>query len=258
MGERTVVIGLDGFSFEVVDRLVALAPPRVSARSIDGNEADGAGSHNERFAPAFERAAAAGARVYRLAPGVLERVADTVTPQPVLAVVRTPHFGLEVLADATFVVVCVAVRDPGNAGTVIRSADAAGADAVVCCGTSVDPFNPKTVRSSAGSILHVPVVVDVDVDDVLGVLDAHHISTWAALARGGRPYTEVDWRRPSALLLGNEAAGLPAAVAASAGGAVTIPLAGRAESLNVSMAASVLCFEVLRQRSNLHAVEPCP
>ncbi len=207
---------------------------------------------------AVQAAAAGGARVYRLAPGVLERVADTVSPQSVLAVVRTPHPGLEVLDDATFVVVCVAVRDPGNAGTVIRSADAAGADAVVCCGTSVDPFNPKTVRSSAGSVLHVPVVADADVDEVLAALDARHISTWAAVAHGGRPYTEIDWRRPSAVLLGNEAVGLPAAVAASARGAVTIPLAGRAESLNVSMAASVLCFEVLRQRSNLHAVELCP
>ena len=92
---------------------------------------------------------------------MLEKVAGTVTPQPVLAVVRTPEATIEDLADAQLVIVCVDVRDPGNAGALIRSADASGAGGVVCCDGTVDPFNPKTVRASAGSVLHVPVVTGV-------------------------------------------------------------------------------------------------
>lgn len=203
---------------------------------------------------AAERAGAAGARLHRLGPGVLERVAGTVSPQPVLAVVRMPTADLEVLAGATLVVVCVDVRDPGNAGAVIRSADAAGADAVVCCAGSADPFNPKTVRSSAGSVLHLPVVADAEPAEVLRRLREAGVATWAAVAHGGRRHTDVDWQPPSAVVVGNEAGGLSDASVAACDGKVTIPLAGRAESLNVAMAATVLCFEVARQRSNLVAV----
>lgn len=204
------------------------------------------------------RARAAGIRVYELAPGVLERVTDTVTPQPVLGVVRTPSATLEDLDGATFVVVCVDVRDPGNAGAVIRSADAAGADGVICCDGTVDPFNPKTVRASAGSVLHLPVVVGGDPGDVLERLGRNGLTRLAAVARGGTAHTDVDLLRPLALVLGNEAAGLPATLAQRLDGTVTISMGGRAESLNVSMAAAVLCFEVRRARSNLHAVETSP
>ncbi len=206
-------------------------------------------------AAAVEAAVATGARSFSLAAGVLDRVAGTVTPQPVLSVVRTPVADVGALDGATFVVVCVDVRDPGNAGTVIRSADAAGADAVVCCAGTVDPFNPKTVRASAGSVLHLPVIVDVEPGVLLDRLGASGVATWGAAARGGTPHTAVDWSVPSALLLGNEASGLSADVESQVAGTVTIPMAGRADSLNVSTAASVLCFEVLRQRSNLHRME---
>ncbi len=108
-----------------------------------------------------EQAYAAGSRVYELEEGVLARVAGTVSPQPVLAVVPQIDVPLERLHElhADLVVVCVDVRDPGNAGTVLRSAEAAGAGAVVCCGGTVDIYNPKTVRASAGTLFHVPVVV---------------------------------------------------------------------------------------------------
>ncbi len=103
------------------------------------------------------RVLADGGRVFDLAPGVMERVASTVTPQPLLAVVSYTPTPLDELASATLVIVCVDVRDPGNLGTVIRSADAAGADAVVCCDGTVDPTNPKCVRATAGSLFHLPV-----------------------------------------------------------------------------------------------------
>jgi RNA methyltransferase, TrmH family len=196
-----------------------------------------------------------GARVFDLASGVLERVADTVTPQPVLAVVGMPARTLDDLADASFVVVCVDVRDPGNAGAVIRVAHAAGAGGVVCSVGTVDPFNPKTVRASAGSVFHIPVVVAGDAPDVLDTLGRHGLRRLAAVARGGSPYTEVDLIAPLALVLGNEATGLPAPLEDRLDARMTIPMEGGAESLNVSTAAAVLCFETARRRSNLHAMD---
>ncbi|HLN17591.1 MAG TPA: RNA methyltransferase [Acidimicrobiales bacterium] len=195
-----------------------------------------------------ERALVLGARVYDLAPGVLPKVADTVTPQPVLGVLSMVDVGLESLLSPTLVVVCVDVRDPGNAGTVLRSADAAGASAVVFAGTTVDPYNPKTVRASAGSLFHLPVVVADDVAAALEALGRLGLRRLATAVRDGVDYSAVDWSVPSALVLGNEAAGLPDDVAARVDGTVSIPMAGRAESLNVGVAAAVLCFEALRQR----------
>jgi TrmH family RNA methyltransferase len=203
----------------------------------------------------LDRAASSGVRVFELAPGVVERIADTVTPQSVLGVVRTPRATLEDLASATFVIVCVDVRDPGNAGAVIRVADAAGADGVVCCEGTVDPFNPKTVRASAGSVLHLPLVVGGGPEETLQVLGSRGMRRLAAVAHGGVPHTGVDLALPVALVLGNEAAGLPERLRSSVDGQVTVPMAGRAESLNVSMAAAVLCFEVVRRRSNLPLME---
>lgn len=199
----------------------------------------------------LDLADATGARVHVLDRGVMERVADTVTPQPVMAVVPYVDVPLDDLADASFLVVCVDVRDPGNAGTVLRSAEAAGADGVVCCGGSVDVYNPKTVRASAGTLFHVPVVAGGDPVEVL-----EHIGGWgmrrlATAARTGADYSSVDLTGKVALVLGNEANGLPADVEPVVDDHVTIPIAGRAESLNVGMAAAVLCFEVARQRTAL-------
>jgi TrmH family RNA methyltransferase len=218
--------------------------------------AEGAGA--PAVIEAVERAQARGVRIFELAAGVVERVADTVTPQPLLAVVRTPQATLGDLSGANFVVVCVDVRDPGNAGAVIRSADAAGADGVVCCAGTVDPFNPKTVRASAGSVLHLPVVTGDEPGAVLDALTGGGMRCLAAVAHGGTPYTEVDLVGPLALVFGNEAAGLPVSLDERLTSGVTIPMAGRAESLNVSMAAAVLCFEVRRARSNLQAMEQSP
>lgn len=192
-------------------------------------------------------ALAAGCRVFELAPGVLERIAGTVTPQALLAVVATVDVPLA-RAEADLVVVCVDVRDPGNAGTVLRSAEAAGAGAVVFCEGSVDVYNPKTVRASAGAVFHVPIVVGGPPGDVLHELARRGLRRLGTAARDGIPYTDTDLRAPTALVLGNEATGLPAAVATHLDGLVTIPMAGRAESLNVGMAAAVLCFEAARQR----------
>jgi TrmH family RNA methyltransferase len=195
------------------------------------------------------RAAAAGVRVFALAPGVLERVAGTVTPQPVLAVVPMVDVPLDDLRGATAAVVCVDVRDPGNLGTVLRSAEASGTGAVICTEGTVDVYNPKSVRASAGSVFHVRLAVGGDPVQVLEAVGAWGLRRLATRASGGTPYHQVDFRDPFALVLGNEAHGLPEPVAAAVDGTVTVPIAGRAESLNVGMAAAVLCFEAARQRS---------
>lgn len=198
--------------------------------------------------PQVERAAAGGVRVHELAPGVLERVAGTVTPQPVLAIAPFNDTALDDVADAALVVVCVDVRDPGNAGSVLRSAEAAGAGAVVFCRGSVDVFNPKTVRSSAGSLFHVPVVSGGDPVEVLQRLGEWRFLRVATVARDGASYDEVDLTRPVAVVLGNEAQGLPPDLDGHLDVRATIPMVGRAESLNVGVAAALMCFESLRQR----------
>jgi TrmH family RNA methyltransferase len=204
------------------------------------------------------RASAAGARVFPLSPGVLERVADTVTPQPVLAVVpmlpmlgdqHTPTAVPMPSADpGALVIVLVDVRDPGNAGTVLRAADASGARAVVFAADSVDPYNPKTVRASAGSLFHVPFAVQPDPVVAAADLKAAGFRTRATVVRHGEDYAALDWSVPTALFFGNESAGLDPALSATLDGAVAIPMAGRAESLNVGVASAVVAFEAFRQR----------
>ncbi len=193
-------------------------------------------------------AEATNARVHVLAEGVMERVADTVTPQPVMAVVPYVDVPLDSLQDATFLVVCIDVRDPGNSGTVLRSAEAAGADGVVCCGGSVDVYNPKTVRASAGTLFHVPVVAGGDPVEVLDRIGGWGLRRLGTAAHTGADYASLDLTQKVAFVLGNEANGLPAEAEPHLDGEVTIPMAGRAESLNVGMAAAVLCFETARQR----------
>lgn len=195
-----------------------------------------------------DRARAAGVRVFALAPGVVERVSDTVTAQPVLAVIGRADLPAAELREAALVVVCVDIRDPGNLGTVLRTAEASGAGGVICCEGTVDVTNPKCVRASAGSVFHVRVVAGGGPVEVLEQVGAWGMRRLGTRAGQGEPYSSVDFRRPTALVLGNEAHGLPAEVAPAVDGWVTIPMTGRSESLNVGMAAAVLCFEAARQR----------
>ncbi|HZA75839.1 MAG TPA: RNA methyltransferase [Acidimicrobiales bacterium] len=196
------------------------------------------------------RAVAAGAVVRRVANGVLARVTDTVTPQPVAAIARFVDAPAADAAAAAgpLALVLVGVGDPGNAGTLLRSAEAAGAGAVLFCDRSVDPYGPKCVRASAGSVFRLAVTRSADAGDALDRLAAAGLTTVATLARGAEPYDRADLAHPVALILGSEAHGLPEALANRVAQAVTIPMVGRTESLNVGMAGTVLCFESLRQR----------
>jgi TrmH family RNA methyltransferase len=206
------------------------------------------GRTNPGVAAVVDRAFASGIRVFDLGPGVIERVADTVHPQPVLAVVGFSPGPVELVRDVSMVMVLVDVRDPGNAGTMIRTADAAGVGAVIHCDGSVDPTNPKTVRASAGSIFHVPVVSGGDAGAVVELLKGWEFMTVGTVVREGVDYAEFDWRQRVALLFGNEASGLGEDLMGQLDHRVSIPMVGHAESLNVGVSASVLCFEALRQR----------
>ncbi|MGZ4737806.1 MAG: TrmH family RNA methyltransferase [Ilumatobacteraceae bacterium] len=174
---------------------------------------------------------------HRLAPNVLERVASTESPQPILAIVAMRANALP--DDASFVLVADRLADPGNAGTIIRSAEAAGADAVVLTPGSVDPYNPKVIRASAGSLFRIPVVE----------LALEELSTFRRLGTSshrGDLYTDPVYHGRVAVVVGNEAHGLDDDAAIDQW--ITIPHAGPVESLNVAMAATVVAFEVARQR----------
>jgi TrmH family RNA methyltransferase len=180
-------------------------------------------------------------------PGGLERVLDTVTPRPVAAVATLPSYGLhEAVTDLT--VVLVDVADPGNAGTLVRTAEAAGAGAVVCCGATADAFGPKAVRASAGSVFRLPVVVEPDPVRAMSALGSGGLERIGLAADGPDAYDSIDLTGPTAVVLGGEAHGLPGAVLPAIDRMVSIPMAGDTESLNVAAAGAIVCFEVARQR----------
>lgn len=172
----------------------------------------------------------------------LAGIADAVTPQGIVARCRNVVRPLAALPPTPrLVAVGVDVRDPGNAGSIIRAADAAGADAVVFAGDSVDPLNPKAVRSTAGSLFHLPVIVERDTLGALDALRAAGLTLFAAAGGGEASLFETDLSVRSAWLFGNEAHGL-GDVAALADSRVAIPIYGKAESLNLATAAAVCLY----------------
>lgn len=187
--------------------------------------------------------------VHEVDPKAIADLCDSVTPQGVVAVAEfQPANGVEVLRLARLVAVLVEPRDPGNVGTLIRIADAAGADAVLLTKNSVDPWNSKSVRASVGSIFHVPVVIDVDLAQISG------LSVLAADGDGARdlfdPAIAQLLNQPSAWLFGNEAHGLPEAALAIATQTIRIPIYGSAESLNIAAAAAICLYESARLARN--------
>lgn len=202
----------------------------------------------------LDAARTAGVRIRQATAEVLGTLTDTVASQGVVAVVERLDVSLTdvVNRDARLIVVLSQVRDPGNAGTVLRVADAAGADAVVVTSSSVDLYNPKTVRSTAGSLFHVPVVTGVGLPEVAELARARGLQVLAADAHPPAhdlhaPWdTGLDMSRPTAWVFGNEAWGLPEADRAECDAAVAIPLYGRAESLNLASAASICIYESAR------------
>lgn len=171
-------------------------------------------------------------------------LSDTVTPAGLVAVCRFPEGSLsDVLESPRLVAVAVEVSDPGNAGTLIRLADALGADALILAGDSVDPYNAKCLRASAGSIFAVPVLSVPGTLELISDLVNAELVVMAATLDGEASLDALDLNVPTAWLFGSEAHGLPVEVAAAADARVRIPMAGSAESLNVAAAAAICLYE---------------
>lgn len=206
---------------------------------------------NERGARLLELAQRKCAEIYQITPTIMRQLSDTESPQGVLAVLWQPDYALAdvLLGRPPLVVVVDGVQDPGNLGTIVRSADAAGASGVLLLKGTVDIYNPKTIRATMGSLFHLPVVTT---DDSIGAL-AYLASAGVTLIVGD-PIAEVaifkaNLQRPVAILVGNEGAGPQVNLEQLKHLKVTIPMPGRTESLNVAMATSIMLYEAVRQRT---------
>jgi RNA methyltransferase, TrmH family len=196
-----------------------------------------------------ERARGAAVDVVHVSEDVMARLTGTVTPQGLVAVARFVDVPLDRIGSGLgCAAVLHAVRDPGNAGTVLRSLDAAGGGAVVFSEDSVDVYNAKTVRASAGSLFHVPVAREVATAEAIETLRGEGMKVLAMDAGADADLYELDLTDPVAFVFGNEAWGLPEEIARRADVGVRIPIAGRAESLNLAAAATVCVFEWARQQ----------
>ena len=219
-----------------------------------------------RHADLVSAMADAGIPVHLVSGEVMAELAQTITPQGLLAVCGFVDVPLDQALNGSagpdgpdgpnvssgppsLVAVLASVRDPGNAGTVLRAADAAGAQAVLFSDASVDPYNGKAVRASAGSLFHVPLVAGVRLEQAAGALRAGGLRILAADARGGRTLDDLspaELAAPTAWVFGNEAWGMPEAVLALADESVAVPIYGRAESLNLATAAAVCLYASAR------------
>lgn len=237
-------------------------PDLINAALESGAEfeavfADASSLTQPNVAEVLTRCEDAGVRVFALEAGVLQKVADAVTPQPLLAAVRLPLTPLSELSLGSTVLILHDVRDPGNAGTIIRSADASGSAGVIFTGQSVDPFNPKTLRATAGSVFNIPISVG-NFDEVVNLLHSHQVQTVASVVRGGKNYRSIDFTKPSAIVIGNEADGLDEESVACCQIQATIPMAGKNESLNAGIAGALLAFEAMNQRLDASGSSPAP
>ena len=195
-----------------------------------------------------ERVAATGVVLRGLDTYAGARIGDTTTPQPVFAIAAMQRRGAESLGGIDLALVATRLGDPGNAGTLMRSAAAAGAQVIVLGKGSVDAYNPKVVRASAGACFAVHIVEGGPAMEILEALGALGVSRLGATAAGLTPPESFDLRAPTAFVLGHETQGIDAGL--SLDGAVTIPMAA-GESLNVAMAGTTLLFEAARQRRSL-------
>ncbi len=208
---------------------------------------------SERFAlqhPSLLQSLEMKCPVYVVKEEVFSILSDTQTPQGILAVCRQKSEDIQEFfsKEAPFVILAEELQDPGNLGTLIRTADAAGAHGVILTKGSVDVYNPKVLRSTMGSIFHLPIIQDIDLVELIGFLKQQDITILAAHLQGAVYPYEIDMRTGIMLMVGNEARGLSAFAAEQAHLRIKIPMIGPAESLNVAMAAGILLYEVVRQR----------
>lgn len=218
-------------------------------------EAYYSGDLNPRGFDLIHRCTEAGVAVEELDPGLMRRISDTDTPQGILGVMAVTPAAFP--AGADFVVILDAIRDPGNMGTILRTAAAAGARAVLVSADSVDIYSPKVLRSGMGAHFHIPVL-SLEWDSIKATLVDHmgEAGIYISDVHDGRSLWECDLVKPACLVISNEANGASPAARSLANAAIHIPMPGGFESLNASTAAAILCFEVVRQRQRPAARQP--
>lgn len=183
---------------------------------------------------------------------VFSVMSDTKTPQGVLGVIRRQEYLPEMLLESEnpFLMVLDNLQDPGNLGTIFRTAEAAGVTGIIMSKDCVDIYNPKTIRSTMGAIYRMPFLIAEDLSEMIGKIQQRQIRVYAAHLEGKNTYDQENYRTGCAFLIGNEGNGLRREIAECADCWIRIPMVGQVESLNAAIAASVLMFEVSRQRRN--------
>lgn len=184
---------------------------------------------------------------------VFVRMSDTKTPQGILCLVRQQHYNIEEIlrenkGKRMLFIILEDIQDPGNLGTIFRTAEAAGADGVIMSSWTADIYNPKTIRSTMGSVYRVPFFHVDQMEEAVRRLQKAGVAVYAAHLGGTAAYDACDYQKSTAFLIGNEAKGLREETAACADARITIPMAGKVESLNAAVASSILLFEAARQR----------
>ena len=211
-------------------------------------------NHNNAGTAKKRNEASNGIRMYQVDEKVMAKLSDTKAPQGVLAVIRTPEQNLRQLRPGTAsdnnapVIILDRVQDPGNLGTIIRTADAVGALGLILLEGCVDAYSPKVVRASMGSLFHLPVVQDVTAEEALTWCYRNGYEPAATALKNAQNVYKADISKKMAFLFGNEANGVAEELQAAVETRLFIPMAGLAESMNVAMAAGIILFEGLRQR----------
>jgi len=228
---------------------MSLASPYASLKHVFFSEDFSAAREGRRLLKRLEETSV---NLVETSKRVMEKLTDTETPQGIAAMVARKTVALDAIPFKTMplLVVCDGIRDPGNVGTIIRASDAAGADAVLLTPGTCDAFMPKAIRASAGSIFTVPVL-SAGVGELVSFLGERRMRLYAADVHTSHSLYETDFRAPVAIAFGNEAHGIGAELLRKADLLFRIPVIGRAESLNVAMAASISLYEAVRQRGQI-------
>lgn len=189
-----------------------------------------------------------------VADALFSKISDTCTPQGILCVVEQFHYNMKKLLqkERPLLLLLENIQDPGNLGTMLRTAEGAGVDGIIMSRDTVDIYNPKVIRSTMGSVYRMPFLYADDLTAAIGELKAEGVNVCAAHLKGKRTYTETDYRGGTAFLIGNEGNGLRDETAELAQTYIRIPMEGKVESLNAAVAAAILMYEAARQRTGLN------
>lgn len=214
-----------------------------------------AAAARERTRHVLDRLAAKRCRLVAVSESVYNKLSDTEQPQGIMAVLKKQQSSLAQMltpvGKVPLIVVLDGIQDPGNAGTIIRTADAAGCTGVIILKGATDIYAGKTVRATMGSLFHLPVWEGVAADELITALTSANIGILATALQNADIYYQADLKKPVAVIFGNEGQGVGRELIDKADGCLTIPLVGTAESLNVAVAAGVILYEAVRQRATL-------